>query len=101
MIGVLALIVIILTLDIIFEVWLGGIIAFASWIETTISPSMSSVYWTLLLKTRLLHLCFCGFGGCLLRFLVLFLGIFRFLVLMLFGVVILLLPSTARAIIVV
>ena len=40
---VLTLIVIILTLDIIFEIWPGGIIAFASWIETTISPSMFSV----------------------------------------------------------
>ena len=94
--GVLTLIVIILTLDIIFEVRPGGIIAFASWIETTISSSMFSVDRILLLKTRMFHLCFCGFGGCLLRFLVLLFGI-RFLVLVLFEAV-LLVPSAARAI---
>ena len=95
--GVVTLIVIILTLNVIFEIWPGGIIAFASWTETTISPSMFSVDCALLLKIRMFHLCFCGFGGCLLMFLVLLFGILRFLVLVIFGAV-LLLPSTARAI---
>ena len=71
--GVLPLIVIILTLDIIFEVCLEGIITFDPWIETTISPSMSSVDWTLLLETEIFIFCLAGIFGCLFRFLVLFL----------------------------
>ena len=96
---VLTLIVIILMLDIASGICLRGAIAFSPGVQTTVCSDMSSVNWALFRSTRMFLLCWTGWCGRLLRFLIaLRFGILSFLVFALFGFAVLLLPSAVRAV---
>ena len=95
---VLTLIVIILMLDIASGICLRGTIASSPGVQTTVCSDMSSVDWAFFLSTMKFLLCWTGWYGRLLRFLVLLFGILSFLIFALFGFAVLLLPSVVRAV---